>query len=115
MAYLNDNNFLKNYASIIGPVIQPKILQAINGVNPNNLRLLLDDQTLFGLNKWPNDTFRNFEYSYKGKNYLDVIHAFCPDNAILITLDGDDFLASNDVLNTLNNIYKNKNQFFLNY
>jgi hypothetical protein len=84
LAYLNDNNFLKNYASIIGPVIQPKILQAINGVNPNNLRLLLDDQTLFGLNKWPNDTFRNFEYSYKGRNYLDVIKLNIPQNVNII-------------------------------
>jgi len=84
LAYLNDNNFLKNYASIIGPVIQPKILQAINGVNPNNLRLLLDDQTLFGLNKWPNDTFRNFEYSYKGRNYLDVLKLNIPQNVNII-------------------------------
>ena len=67
LAYLNDNKFLQNYNSIFGPVIQPKILQAINGVNSNNLRLLLDDQTLFGLSRWPNDTFRNFEYQYKGK------------------------------------------------
>jgi hypothetical protein len=84
LAYLDDNKFLKNYNSIFGPVIQPKILQAINGVDPNNLRLLLDDQTLFGLNKWPNDTFRNYEYQYKGRNYLDVIKLNIPQNVNII-------------------------------
>ena len=84
LAYLNDNKFLQNYNSIFGPVIQPKILQAINGVNSNNLRLLLDDQTLFGLSRWPNDTFRNFEYQYKGRNYLDVIKLNIPQNVNII-------------------------------
>ena len=58
LAYLNDNKFLTSYNSIMGPVIHPKILQAINNVNQSNLGSLLDDQTLFGLNGWPNDTFK---------------------------------------------------------
>ena len=62
LAYLNDNKFLTSYNAIMGPVIQPRILEAINSVNPSNLNSLLDDQTLFGLNKGPNDVFRDYEY-----------------------------------------------------
>ena len=87
LAYLNDNKFLTSYNSIMGPVIHPKILQAINNVNQGNLGSLLDDQTLFGLNGWPNDTFRNYEYKYKGKNYLDFIKLNMPQNVNIINGD----------------------------
>jgi hypothetical protein len=73
LAYLNDNKFLTSYNSIMGPVIHPKILQSINNVKHDNLDLLLDDQTLFGLIKDTNDIFKNHEYDYKGKNYIDFI------------------------------------------
>jgi hypothetical protein len=87
LAYLNDNKFLTSYNSIMGPVIHPKILQAINNVNQSNLSSLLDDQTLFGLNGWPNDTFRSYEYKYKGRNYLDVIKLNIPQNVNIINGD----------------------------
>ena len=87
LAYLNDNKFLTSYNSIMGPVINPQILQAINNVNQNNLDLLLDDQTLFGLNKGPNDIFKNFEYQYKGKNYIDFIKLNMPQNVNIINGD----------------------------
>lgn len=87
LAYLNDNKFLTSYNSIMGPVIHPKILQAINNVNQNNLNSLLDDQTLFGLNGWPNDTFRNYEYKYKGRNYIDFIKLNMPQNVNIINGD----------------------------
>ena len=87
LAYLNDNKFLTSYNSIMGPVIHPKILQAINNVNQSNLGSLLDDQTLFGLNGWPNDTFRKYEYKYKGKNYLDFIKLNMPQNVNIINGD----------------------------
>ena len=64
LAYLNDNKFLANYNAIMGPVIQPRILKAINSVNPSNMDLLLDDQTLFGLNKDQNDIFKDFSYQF---------------------------------------------------
>jgi hypothetical protein len=87
LSYFNDNNFLKKYNAIIGPVIQPKILSSINNVPQNNLSLLLDDQTLFGLNKTPDDIFANFEYQYKGKNYIDFLALNMPQNINII--DGD--------------------------
>jgi hypothetical protein len=87
LAYLNDNKFLTSYNSIMGPVIHPRILQAINNVNQSNLGSLLDDQTLFGLNKGPNDIFKNFEYQYKGKNYIDFIKLNMPQNVNIINGD----------------------------
>ena len=48
LAYLDDNNFYKNYVSIMGPVIHEKILISINSVSSDNLQGLLDDQTLYG-------------------------------------------------------------------
>lgn len=86
-AYLDDNKFLTNYNAIIGPVIQPKLLQDINSVNQNNLSVLLDDQTLFGLNKSANDIFSNYEYQYNGKNFLDFIALNMPENVNI--LNGD--------------------------
>lgn len=87
LAYLNDNKFLTSYNSIMGPVIHPVILQAINSVNPDNLNSLLDDQTLFGLNKGPNDIFKNYEYQFKGKNYIDFIKLNMPQNVNIINGD----------------------------
>ena len=86
LAYLNDNKFLTSYNSIMGPVIHPQILQAINNVNQTNLDLLLDDQTLFGL-KESNDIFQNFKYQYKGKNYIDFIKLNMPQNVNIINGD----------------------------
>jgi hypothetical protein len=71
----------------MGPVIHPKILQAINNVNQSNLSSLIDDQTLFGLDKGQNDIFRNFEYEYKGKNYIDFIKLNMPQNVNIINGD----------------------------
>ena len=87
LAYLNDNKFLANYNAIMGPVIQPRILKAINSVNPSNMDLLLDDQTLFGLNKDQNDIFKDFSYQFKGKNYIDFIKLNMPQNVNIINAD----------------------------
>lgn len=87
LAYMDDNKFLTNYSQIIGPVIQPKILQGINNVDSNNLSLLLDDQKIFGLDKSPNDVFSNYEYQYKGKNFIDFIKLNMPQNINI--LNGD--------------------------
>jgi len=87
LAYLNDNKFLTSYNAIMGPVIQPKILEAINSVNPANLNSLLDDQTLFGLNKDSNDIFKDYEYQFKGRNYIDFIKLNMPQNVNIINGD----------------------------
>jgi hypothetical protein len=87
LAYLDDNKFLKNYSQIMGPVIQPKILQAINSVKQENLSSLLDDQTLFGLNKDANDIFKNYEYPYKGNNYIDFLALNMAQNINIINGD----------------------------
>jgi hypothetical protein len=86
-AYLDDNKFLKSYGDIMGPVIQPKILQSINSVKQENLSNLLDDQTLFGLNKDTNDIFKNYEYPYKGKNYIDFLALNMAQNINVINGD----------------------------
>lgn len=87
LAYLNDNNFLNKYNAIMGPVIQPKLLQDINNVNQSNLSALLDDQTLFGLNKSATDSYSQYEYQYNGKNYLDFIALNMPQNVNIINGD----------------------------
>ena len=86
-AYLDDNKFLKSYSDIMGPVIQPKLLQSINNVKQENLSNLLDDQTLFGLNKDANDIFKNYEYPYKGKNYIDFLALNMAQNINVINGD----------------------------
>jgi hypothetical protein len=87
LAYLNDNAFLQKYNSIMGPIIVPKILESINNVNQNNLKLLLDDQTLFGLDKGVNDIFKDYEYQYNGKNIIDFIQLNMPQNINIINGD----------------------------
>jgi hypothetical protein len=87
LAYMDDNKFLNSYNQIIGRVIQPKILQGINNVDSNNLGDLLDDQKIFGLDKSPNDIFSNYEYQYKGKNFIDFIKLNMPQNINIINGD----------------------------
>lgn len=87
LAYCNDNKFLTLYNSIMGPVIQPKILESINNVSQTNLSALLDDQSLFGLDKSPTDIFKDYEYQYNGKNYIDFIKLKMPQNINIINGD----------------------------
>ena len=87
LAYMDDNKFLTSYNAIMGPVIQPKILQSINQVSSNALSDLLDDQKIFGLNKDANDIFNNYEYQYKGKNYIDFLGLNMPQNVNIINGD----------------------------
>ena len=87
LAYFDDNNFLTKYNSIMGPVIHPKILKGINNVDQSNLPALLDDQKIFGLDKSQNDIFKNFEYQYNDKNYIDFINLNMPQNINIINGD----------------------------
>ena len=87
LAYMNDNKFLTSYSQIMGPVIQPKLLQGINSVDSSNLGDLLDDQKIFGLDKGSNDIFTNHEYQYKGKNFIDFIGLNMPQNINIINGD----------------------------
>jgi hypothetical protein len=87
LAYLNDNHFLNNYSSIMGEIIPTKILQSINSVSHTNLGMLLDDQTLFGLNKSATDIFRDYEYEYNGKKFIDFIKLNMPQNINIINGD----------------------------
>ena len=87
LAYFDDNNFLKKYNAIMGPVILPEILQGINNVPATNLADLLDDQKIFGLDKGPNDIFKNHEYRYKEKNYIDFLALNMPQNVNIINGD----------------------------
>jgi hypothetical protein len=93
LAYQDDNNFLTSYNAIMGPVIQPRILQGINNVQQNNLTSLLDDQTIFGLNKDANDIFKNNEYQYKGKNFIDFLKLNMPQNVNIINKEINGTLA----------------------
>jgi hypothetical protein len=87
LAYMDDNKFLTNYSQIIGPVVQQKILEGINNVDSNNLGLLLDDEKIFGLDKSSSDIFSEYEYQYKGKNYIDFIKLKMPQNINVINGD----------------------------
>ena len=87
LAYLNDNKFLTSYNSIMGPVVVPKIMEKLNGVPYNNLNLLLDDKTLFGLNKDANDIFKDYEYQFNNSNYIDYIKLNMPQNVNIINGD----------------------------
>lgn len=50
---------------------------------------------------------KNTSKKYCLGNYVWAIDRFCPDNAILITLDGDDWFPNAGVLAYLNDVYKN--------
>lgn len=49
---------------------------------------------------------KNTDKKYCLGNYLWAIERFCPDNAILVTLDGDDWFSGSGVLAYLNNVYQ---------
>ena len=79
-AYLNDDEFLTNYSIIMGQIIPIRILENINNVSSTDLDILLDDQRLFGLTGEADDVFRDYEYLYKGKNYIDFVRLGIPEN-----------------------------------
>lgn len=83
LAYFNDNKFLPNYEQIMGAVIPVEAMKAINAVPANNLKALLDDQTLFGLLN-PVNPFKNYTYDFEGKKYIDFVKMNMPQkvNAI---------------------------------
>jgi hypothetical protein len=87
LAYMDDNKFLTSYIQIMGPVIPLKILQGINNIDSNNLLALLDDEKIFGLDKSKNDIFSNYEYQYKGKNFIDFVKLKMPENINIINGD----------------------------
>lgn len=51
---------------------------------------------------------RNKERMYAGYNRY-LVYSKCPDNDIIIFLDGDDWLADNKCLQIINNVYNNNN------
>lgn len=55
---------------------------------------------------------RNDRRKLAMQNFYDNIHAYCDDDEIICVLDGDDQLANNQVLKTLNNAY-NKNNIWM--
>jgi len=86
LAYLDDNKFLANYTAIMGPVIQPELLHSINNVSSTELSNLLDDETIFGLNDGGKnyEKFKDYEYDYKGKKYIDFLKLNMPQNINII-------------------------------
>ena len=85
LAYFNDNKFLTMYNSIFGPVISEKILTDIDNVTQDNLSKLLNDQDLFGLTGQDGDIFKNNEYIYNNKRFIDVLSLNIPQNVNIIT------------------------------
>jgi hypothetical protein len=83
LAYFNDEKFLPKYTAIMGPVVQPEILKAIDSVNPTELDKLLDDQTLYGLND-PNSKFKNYCDTFKEKKYINFLALNMPQNVNII-------------------------------
>ena len=68
LAYMNDNNFLIKYNTIMGSIIPRSLLTALDNVNSNELYQLLEDQ------KW-------MKADYK---YLDFLGAVIPQNINII-------------------------------
>jgi hypothetical protein len=87
LSYMNDYDFYMRYQKIMGPVIAPNLLTAIDKVPATNLNALLDDQTLFALT--PNSPLYASTYDYKGKKYLDVLKMNIPQNVNIINGDLD--------------------------
>lgn len=81
LAYFNDNNFLKRYGEIMGPVIFPEILHAIDNVSSENIYDLLDDEKIFKLND--NSNTLPF-FSFQNKKYIDFLKLNMPQNVNII-------------------------------
>jgi len=52
---------------------------------------------------------RNTERQLKVANFYYGVHQFCSDKTIVIDLDGDDFLAHENVLSIINEVYSDPN------
>jgi hypothetical protein len=85
LAYKKDADFITCYKQIMGSVILPSMMTAIDRVPANNLAPLLDDQTLFALNT--TGPLAPYSYTYKGAKYLDVLKLNIPQNVNIINGD----------------------------
>uniref|UniRef100_A0A6C0LCT2 Fungal lipase-type domain-containing protein n=1 Tax=viral metagenome TaxID=1070528 RepID=A0A6C0LCT2_9ZZZZ len=84
LAYLDDNLFLKNYMAIMGPVILPQFLTAIDRVPSTNLDALLDDQTLFFSQPTDPPIPYHLNPPGSGKKYINFLEMNIPQNINII-------------------------------
>lgn len=87
LAYMNDTTFLTKYNAIMGPVIHPQILTAINNVKQDKLDDLLNDNVLFNLTGSNTDLFNKDEIEFSGHKYIDILAANMPQNINIINGD----------------------------
>ena len=52
---------------------------------------------------------KNKKRRYKLCNFYKAVHGYCKDNEIVVEIDGDDWLLSDDVFSMINDIYRNNN------
>src|SRR3990167_3739578 len=57
----------------------------------------------------PIKLFQNKKRKGALENYFYAIHNYCRDDSVVVTLDGDDWLANNNVLKKLDDIYTSNN------
>lgn len=97
-----------------------KNILSVNNQNYNNFRVIYTDDCsqdntgnlvenfILDNNLEKISLIRNPQRLGALHNLYNMIHS-CADDEIIVTCDGDDFLANNDVLNRLNQEYQNPN------
>jgi hypothetical protein len=91
LAYFDDSRFFDLYERIMGPIIKVELLEGIDSVKPNNLRQLLDDELIYGLNNLNNSNsiFKENIYTYANKNYVDFLKLNMPQMVNDVTGEKD--------------------------
>jgi hypothetical protein len=81
LAYTNDNNFLKFYKSIFGPIIPSELMKSMDQIT--DFKDILNDEKMFKLKGENKDKFKT--YTYKDQLFIDFIGEGMPQNTNVAT------------------------------
>ncbi len=115
-SYNNARWYKKNIESVLNqkyPHYTAIYMDDLSKDNTFNLAKNLVKRNADNFERWI--FIQNTEKKYCLGNYLYAVERFCPDNTILVTLDGDDWLYDDQVLTFLNKIYNRTPSLLLTY
>lgn len=108
LSYNNAEYYEKNILSILIQHYQNYHVIYVDDCSTDNTgQLVIDLVARYGFSE-KFTIIRNSENKNATRNFYEMVHT-CPDDAVIVTLDGDDWFAHKDVLSELNAAYQDPN------
>lgn len=104
-SYNNAHWYQKNLDSVKNQTYTNYQVIYIDDASPDNTAQLVQDYIQDNKLETKFKLIKNKERCYKPANLYHAIHGYCQDTAIIVELDGDDWLLHPNVLEYLNTLY----------